>query len=90
MEERKVVSRQEWLKARRDLLVKEKKITRLRDALVAERRSLPWVRIEKEYVFDGPVGRVTLSDLFEGRSQLFIKHFIDGPGCPTSVRCLLA
>jgi predicted dithiol-disulfide oxidoreductase (DUF899 family) len=63
MEKRKVVSRQEWLKAQRDLLVKEKKITRLRDALVAERRNLPWVRVEKE--FDGPVGRVTLSDLFE-------------------------
>jgi predicted dithiol-disulfide oxidoreductase (DUF899 family) len=80
MEECKVVSRQEWLKPRRDLLVKEKKITRLRDALVADRRSLPWVRVEKEYVFDGPVGRVTLSDLFEGRSQLFIKHIMMGPG----------
>jgi predicted dithiol-disulfide oxidoreductase (DUF899 family) len=80
MEKHKVVSREQWLEARRDLLAKEKEITRLRDALTTERRSLPWVRIAKEYIFDGPVGQVTLSDLFEGRSQLFIKHFMMGPG----------
>jgi predicted dithiol-disulfide oxidoreductase (DUF899 family) len=75
-----IVSRDEWLEARTALLVKEKAFTRLRDQLSAERRALPWVRIEKEYVFDGPSGKVTLSQLFDGRSQLFIKHFMMGPG----------
>lgn len=75
-----VVSREEWLAARQALLLKEKELTRLRDRLNAERRALPWVRIEKEYVFDGPDGRETLADLFAGRSQLIIKHFMFGPG----------
>jgi predicted dithiol-disulfide oxidoreductase (DUF899 family) len=75
-----VVSREEWIAAREALLVKEKELTLLRDSLAAERRALPWVRIEKEYVFDAPAGKVTLSDLFDGRSQLFIKHFMMGPG----------
>ena len=74
-----VVSREEWLSARQELLRKEKEFTRLRDQLSAQRRALPWVKIEKEYVFDGPHGKVTLAELFDGRSQLVIKHFMLGP-----------
>ncbi len=76
----KVVSREEWIAARKELLSKEKGLTRLRDQLAAERRALPWVKIEKEYVFDAPEGKVTLAGLFDGRRQLFIKHFMMGPG----------
>src|SRR5262244_933599 len=76
----KVVSKEEWLTARKHLLAKEKELTRLRDQLSAERRELPWVKVEKEYVFDAPTGKVTLAELFDGRSQLFIKHFMMGPG----------
>jgi predicted dithiol-disulfide oxidoreductase (DUF899 family) len=76
----RIVSRNEWLAARKAHLVKEKELTRLRDQLSAERRELPWVRIEKNYVFDGPQGKATLADLFDGRSQLIIKHFMLGPG----------
>lgn len=75
-----IVSRQEWLAARRAHLEKEKEITRLRDALARERRELPWVRVEKEYVFEAPEGRVTLGELFDGRSQLVVQHFMFGPG----------
>jgi predicted dithiol-disulfide oxidoreductase (DUF899 family) len=75
----KVVSEKEWLAARRALLAKEKELTRQRDQLNEERRALPWVRIEKEYVFDGPDGRQSLSELFEGRSQLIVYHFMFGP-----------
>src|SRR5262245_16580448 len=75
-----VVSREEWTRARTELLAKEKALTRRRDELAAERRALPWVRVEKEYVFHGPAGHVTLADLFEGRGQLFVKHFMLGPG----------
>src|SRR6202049_4202891 len=75
-----IVSREEWLKARTALLAKEKLFTRSRDQLSAEQRALPWVRVEKDYVFDGPSGKVTLAQLFGGRSQLFIKHFMMGPG----------
>jgi predicted dithiol-disulfide oxidoreductase (DUF899 family) len=75
-----IASREEWLAARRALLVKEKQLTRARAALAAERRALPWVRVEKPYVFEGPDGRETLSELFAGRSQLFVKHFMFGPG----------
>jgi predicted dithiol-disulfide oxidoreductase (DUF899 family) len=78
--EHPVASREEWIKARRALLAKEKEWTRLRDRLSAERRDLPWVRIDKEYVFEGPNGRKTLADLFAGRSQLVVKHFMLGPG----------
>jgi predicted dithiol-disulfide oxidoreductase (DUF899 family) len=74
-----VVSRDEWLAARKELLCKEKEFTRLRDQLSAERRALPWVKVEKTYVFDGPDGKVTLADLFDGRSQLVVKHFMFGP-----------
>jgi len=76
----KIVSPAEWLEARKALLVKEKELTRLRDELAAERRALPWVRVDKQYVFDAPGGKVTLGDLFDGRSQLFVKHFMLGPG----------
>jgi len=76
----RIVSREEWLEARTALLAKEKELTHLRDRLAAERRELPWVRVEKQYVFDAPRGQVTLADLFDGRSQLFVKHFMMGPG----------
>jgi predicted dithiol-disulfide oxidoreductase (DUF899 family) len=74
-----IVSREEWIAARRALLAKEKQLTRQRDQLAADRRSLPWVKIDKAYVFDGPNGRMTLADLFQGRSQLVIQHFMFGP-----------
>ena len=80
MQPNQIVSRDEWLAARKELLAKEKELTRLRDRLSAERRALPWVKVTKRYVFDGPTGKVTLADLFDGRSQLFIKHFMMGPG----------
>jgi predicted dithiol-disulfide oxidoreductase (DUF899 family) len=75
-----IVSFDEWIAARSDLLRKEKELTRARDALNAARRELPWVRVEKEYVFDGPEGPVRLSELFDGRSQLIVYHFMYGPG----------
>jgi predicted dithiol-disulfide oxidoreductase (DUF899 family) len=87
MHDHKVVSKDEWLIARKELLAKEKAFTRLRDELSGQRRSLPWVKVDKEYVFDGPKGKETLADLFEGRSQLIIYHFMYGPdwkeGCPS-------
>ena len=76
----RIVSQAEWRAARLALLSKEKELTAMKDAVAAQRRTLPWVRVEKDYVFDGPAGPVTLSQLFEGRSQLFIKHFMMGPG----------
>ena len=76
----KVVSRTEWQRARNKLLVKEKAATRARDALAAERRRLPMVEIEKDYVFDGPAGKVRLRDLFDGRRQLILYHFMFAPG----------
>lgn len=76
----RVVSRDQWLAARQQLLIKEKELTRQRDALSAERRELPWVKVEKPYVFDTPDGKKTLADLFDGRSQLIIKHFMLAPG----------
>jgi predicted dithiol-disulfide oxidoreductase (DUF899 family) len=83
----KVVSRSEWLEARKKLLIKEKSHTRQGDALAAERRDLPWVRVDKNYVFDAPGGKESLADLFEGRSQLVVQHFMFGPGwkegCPS-------
>jgi len=76
----RVVFRGEWLVARKDLLTREKDLTRLRDEVGRHRRELPWVKVEKRYVFDGPNGRETLADLFEGRSQLIVYHFMLGPG----------
>ena len=72
----KIVSQEEWLAARKSLLAKEKEFTRLRDQLSAERRALPWVRLDKDYVFDTPGGKESLSDLFAGRSQLIVYHFM--------------
>jgi predicted dithiol-disulfide oxidoreductase (DUF899 family) len=83
----KVVSGEEWLAARRGFLVKEKEFTRLRDELSRQRRELPWVKVDKAYVFDGPDGKQSLSDLFAGRGQLIVYHFMFGPdwkeGCPS-------
>jgi len=78
--DREVVTEAEWLVARKDLLTREKEFTRQRDALSAARRSLPMVKIDKEYLFNGPGGKETLSDLFDGRSQLIVYHFMLGPG----------
>src|SRR5438132_11978732 len=90
LSDHEIVSRTDWLVARKDLLKHEKELTRLRDHLSAERRALPWVKIDKEYIFDAPGGKVTLANLFEGRSQLFIKHFMMGPGQTTQcVGCSL-
>jgi predicted dithiol-disulfide oxidoreductase (DUF899 family) len=79
MTHHQIVSRDEWIAARKELLQKEKDFTRLRDQLSAERRALPWVKVEKEYLFDTPSGRQSLGDLFDGRSQLVTKHFMFGP-----------
>ena len=82
-----VVSAEQWLARRRTLLAREKELTRLRDQVAVERRALPWVRIDKDYVFETPQGRRTLGDLFEGRRQLLVQHFMLGPGreegCPS-------
>jgi predicted dithiol-disulfide oxidoreductase (DUF899 family) len=77
---KQVVSHQEWVKARKEFLVKEKEFTRLRDELSRQRRELPWERVEKQYEFEGPQGKLALGDLFGGRSQLVIYHFMLGPG----------
>ena len=79
VESHPVVSRAEWLAARQEFLRKEKEFTRLRDQLSQQRRALPWVKVEKEYVFDGPNGKETLADLFAGRSQLLVYHFMFDP-----------
>jgi predicted dithiol-disulfide oxidoreductase (DUF899 family) len=83
----KVVSQSEWVDARKKFLAKEKEFTRLRDELSRQRRELPWEKVEKEYVFEGPSGKETLGDLFKGRSQLVVYHFMFGPGwgagCPS-------
>jgi predicted dithiol-disulfide oxidoreductase (DUF899 family) len=83
----RIVNQDEWLAARRELLIKEKALTRARDALSAERRKLPMVRVDRPYVFDTPGGPRTLAELFDGRSQLVVYHFMMGPewkeGCPS-------
>lgn len=83
----KVVSPAEWLAVRKELLKKEKEFTRLRDELSRQRREMPWEKVEKRYVFEGPNGSATLADLFDGRNQLIIYHFMFGPGwkegCPS-------
>src|SRR5712671_861425 len=85
--EHPILSREEWLPLRKELLRKEKELTRLRDSLNAERRALPWIRIKENYIFEAPEGKVSLTDLFAGRSQLVIYHFMFGPdweeGCPS-------
>jgi predicted dithiol-disulfide oxidoreductase (DUF899 family) len=80
IEHPQVVSRGEWFAARKELLVKEKQLTRQRDEIDRQRRELPWVKVEKEYRFEGPDGQRSLADLFEGRSQLIVSHFMFGPG----------
>ncbi|HWW54574.1 MAG TPA: DUF899 family protein [Acidimicrobiales bacterium] len=83
----KVASREQWLQARKELLKEEKALTRTRDALNTKRRELPMVKVEKDYAFEGPAGQASLLDLFEGRRQLIIQHFMFDPtwddGCPS-------
>lgn len=87
MTDHKIGTREEWLAAREQLLVREKEHTRLGDEIAQQRRELPWVRVEKEYRFDTDDGEKTLIELFNGRSQLLVYHFMFGPsyeaGCPT-------
>ena len=87
MQPHKIVSQSEWLAARKAFLENEKRFTRARDELSRQRRELPWVKVDKPYVFDGPDGKETLADLFDGRSQLIVYHFMFGPGweqgCPS-------
>lgn len=86
MEPHRIVSKDEWLAARRALLAEEKAFTHARDALTAKRQALPWVKLDKTYTFETPDGPRTLADLFESRSQLIVYHFMLGPeweeGCP--------
>ena len=83
----KVVSHDDWQEARIALLIREKEFTRLRDEMSRERRELPWEKVEKSYTFQGPKGKETLGELFDGRSQLLVYHFMLGPGgkegCPS-------
>src|SRR4029450_7812217 len=80
MDTPRIVARDEWLTARKALMAKEKEFTRRRDQLTAERHALPWVKVAEPHVFEAPLGNVTLAGLFDGRSQLFVKHFMMGPG----------
>jgi predicted dithiol-disulfide oxidoreductase (DUF899 family) len=86
IKDHKIVSENEWIEARKQLLVKEKEFTRLRDQLSQQLRNLPWKAVDKEYVFEGPNGKQTLPELFDGRSQLIVYHFMFDPswegGCP--------
>lgn len=77
---RRVATREEWRREREALLAKEKDLTRAGDELARQRRALPWVKVEKEYAFEGPSGRQTLAELFDGRRQLIVYHFMMGPG----------
>ncbi|MGN6581930.1 MAG: DUF899 domain-containing protein [Bordetella sp.] len=83
----RIVSRDEWIVERKSLLRREKELTRLNDQIAAERRALPWTRVDKTYVFDTPEGKRTLADLFNGRRQLIVQHFMFAPGweqgCPS-------
>src|SRR5712691_8816654 len=87
MQPHKVVSQSEWLAARKAFLENEKRFTEARDELSRQRRELPWVKVDKPYVFEGPQGKETLAELFGGRSQLIVYHFMFGPGweqgCPS-------
>src|ERR687887_2719546 len=87
LKDHKVVSNNEWVEARKGLLKKEKEFTTLRDQLSQQRRDLPWVAVNKEYVFEGQNRKQTLSELFDGRSQLIVYHFMFVPswnaGCPS-------
>jgi predicted dithiol-disulfide oxidoreductase (DUF899 family) len=87
MTDHKTVTRDEWIEARRTLLAEEKAFAKARDSLAAQRRALPWNKVDTNYVFDTETGSKTLADLFDGRSQLIIQHFMFGPdweeGCPS-------
>ena len=87
MAKHKVVSREEWIAARKELLKDEKKLTRRSDEIAKKRQALPWVKIDKEYRFETDEGKASLADLFRGRSQLLVYHFMFGPdytaGCPS-------
>lgn len=87
MTDHRIVSPAEWLEASRAQLAREKEFTRLREELARERRALPWVKVDKEYMFEAPEGRVALDGLFAGRGQLIVQHFMFGPdwneGCPS-------
>ena len=87
MEPHRVVAHDEWIEARKAYLVEEKAFSRARDALSRKRRELPWERVDKDYVFDTPTGKQSLADLFDGKSQLIVYHFMFGPGweagCPS-------
>jgi predicted dithiol-disulfide oxidoreductase (DUF899 family) len=86
----RIVSREEWIAERKRLLLEEKELTRRRDALAEKRQALPWVKVEKNYEFDSPQGRVALRELFRGRSQLWVQHVMQGPGQPLQcVGCAL-
>ena len=80
METHRIVSRDEWVEARMQHLKQEKELTRLRDELSAKRRDLPWVRVDKDYVFEGPDGKIGLPELLGDKSQLIVQHFMFGPG----------
>lgn len=80
MSKHAVVSKDEWIAARKQLLLKEKELTKMREKLSQQIREMPWVKVEKEYLFDTPTGKVSLSELFDGRSQLIVKHFMMAPG----------
>lgn len=84
---RTVQSEQEWIAARRDLLAREKELTRHQDRVVAARRELPWLKVEKQYLFDTPSGKVSLSELFDNRSQLIVKHYMLSPERDICVGC---
>ncbi len=86
MTQHQIVSEAEWLEARKRLLMKEKEFTKLRDKLSRERRALPWERVEKAYLFDGPTGKQTLAELFDGRSQLIVYHFMFAPDSESPCR----
>jgi predicted dithiol-disulfide oxidoreductase (DUF899 family) len=79
MEKHKVVAKDEWIAARKQLLAKEKEFTRLRDQLSEQRRAVPWERVDKDYAFEGPQGKESLAQIFDGRSQLVVYHFMFGP-----------
>src|SRR5437588_12827178 len=79
MQPHKIVSREQWIEARKAHMAHEKEYTRARDHLSEERRALPWVKVDKNYVFDGSDGKKTLADLFNGRSQLVVQHFMFAP-----------
>lgn len=86
----RVVSRDEWIAERKVLLAREKELTHLSDQIATQRRALPWVRIEKDYIFDTPDGRRSLADLFDGRRQLLVQHSCLLPAGSKGVRAVLS